>query len=159
MYPLPWYGILLISVPQTLLVIELGFGLFGLNLDLKKALLVAFIAGFITYFLRQSSVAFGLHTIILIITVAFLVTVIAHTDILHSLAASLLGFMLLGVIEGVCLPLFLKMTSKTVRDLALHPGLNILAFVPVLLIALALFILIRRNNFVIYDLEEGTDQI
>ncbi len=42
--------------------------------------------------------------------------------------------------------------SKNVNDLAINPWLNIGVFQPTLLLAIILFLLIKKLNFVLYDL-------
>lgn len=152
MFALTWYSIILISIPQTILVVKLGFELFHLQVDLRKCLLVALIVGFITYFLRRSSIIPGIHTVILIIIITIFVTVINKGNILHNLASVLLGSMIMGVIEGVWCPLFLSMTSHSFGDLGLYPLLNIAGFTPILLITFIIYVLTRKYHFVIYNL-------
>lgn len=152
MFPIPWYSIILVSIPQTILAVKLGFEMFGFQVKIKNYLLISALAGIITYFLRQCSFFPGIHSIILIITVAFLVTALEKIYIWHSIASSLLGYMVLGVIEGVCLPTFLYLTTSTIVDLIANPWLNILSFLPILLTALVLYVFVRNEKFVVYNL-------
>jgi hypothetical protein len=62
--------------------------------------------------------------------------------------------MILGVIEGVWCPLILRLTFRSIQDLALNPWLNIALFIPVLLAAAMIYIIIHRQNFYIYDLNQ-----
>lgn len=152
MFPIPWYAILLISIPQTILVIKIGFELFGIKIGFKTAVLVALITGFITYFLRQSHSLPGVHTLALIITVTLLVSILARIKMGYSLVASLLGFMILGVIEGLWVPILLNLTSKTIPNLIANPLLNIITFLPVMLTAIFIYILINKNKLVLFKL-------
>lgn len=78
---------------------------------------------------------------------------------LYNFLAVMLGSMILGVIEGVWCPLFLSIASLSIRDLAIYPWLNIACFIPVLLLAAAIYILIRRHDFYIYNLDrKGTSK-
>ncbi len=65
MFALPWYSILLISIPQTIVSILIGFQLFNLRLDFKKCLVVAIVVGIVTYFLRGALVMPGIHTVLI----------------------------------------------------------------------------------------------
>lgn len=154
MFPIPWYAILLISIPQTILVVKIGFELFGIKIGFKTAILVALITGIITYFLRQSHILPGVHTLALILTVTLLVSILARINIGYSLVASLLGFMILGVIEGLWLPFFLSLTSHTIESLVLYPWLNIIGFQPITVIAILIYLMIIKNNLVIFTLGE-----
>lgn len=154
MFALPWYSILLISIPQTIVSILIGFQLFNLRLDFKKCLVVAIVVGIVTYFLRGTLVIPGIHTVLIILVMVISITLINRGGILYNFLAVMLGSMILGVIEGVWCPLFLSLVSHSIRDLALNPWLNIACFIPVLLLVAAIYILIRRHDFYIYNLNQ-----
>lgn len=152
MFALPWYSIVLISIPQVILIILIGFKLFNLPVDFKKCLATALLAGVITYFLRSSSVMPGIHTVLIILLISCFIAFLNKSNFLHSLAAVILGTMIMGVVEGVWCPLFLRWTGRTVNDLASYPWLNIAGFMPILLFTFVLYIFILKYDFVIYDL-------
>ena len=154
MFALPWYSILLISIPQTIFSLLIGFQLFNLRLDFRKCLIVAIGVGIVTYFLRGTLVIPGIHTVLIILLMVISITLINRGNILYNFLAVMLGSMILGVIEGVWCPLFLSLTSLSIRDLAIYPWLNIACFIPVLLLAVMIYILIRRHDFYIYNLDQ-----
>ena len=154
MFALPWYSILLISIPQTIFSILIGFQLFNLRMDLRKCLIVAIVVGIVTYFLRRTLVIPGIHTVLIILLMVILITLINRGGMLYNFLAVILGSMILGVIEGVWCPLILRLTFRSIQDLALNPWLNIALFIPVLLAAAMIYIIIHRQNFYIYDLNQ-----
>lgn len=154
MFALPWYSIIFISIPQTILIIELGFRLFNLTLDFRKCLIVALLVGIFTFFLRSSSVVPGVHTVLLIIVITVLVTIINAGNGSHNLAAVMLGSMIMGTIEGVWCPLFLSLASHSPEDLTLYPWLNIACFIPILIISIAIYVVVKKHCFVIYNLDQ-----
>ena len=159
MFALTWYSILLISIPQTVLSILIGFQLFNRRLDFRTCLAVALLVGIVTYFLRGTFVIPGLHTLLIILLIVLSITLIDRGNILYNFFSVVLGSMILGVIEGVWCPLFLSLTSNSIKDLALNPWLNIACFAPILLAAVMIYIIIRRQNSYIYNLgQKGTDR-
>jgi hypothetical protein len=154
MFALPWYSILLISIPQTIFSLLIGFQLFNLRMDLRKCLIVAIVVGIVTYFLRRTLVIPGIHTVLIILLMVILITLINRGGMLYNFLAVILGSMILGVIEGVWCPLILRLTFRSIQDLALNPWLNIALFIPVLLAAAMIYIIIHRQNFYIYDLNQ-----
>lgn len=153
MYPIPWFAIFFISMPQTILVIKLGFKLFNLEeMNIWNCCMVALPVGLATYFLRSTSLIPGIHTLIIIALITTLLTILSNTHFCHLLASIMLGSMIMGVIEGIWCPLFLRLSSYTLSDLAVNPWLNILGYIPILVIALIILILIRHHNFIVYDL-------
>jgi hypothetical protein len=79
-------------------------------------------------------------------------TLLNKIKLWYSFIAVILGAMIVGVIENTVTPVILMLVSKTVKDLALSPWLNIEVFQPTLLLAILLFFLIKKLNFVLYDL-------
>lgn len=154
MFALPWYSIVFISVPQSILIIALGFALFNLKTDFWRCLAIAVITGIITYYLRRSLIIPGIHTVMIILLVAALLTIINKGYFIYNLAAILLGAMILGAIEGMWCPVFLTLTSHSVEDLAHNSWLNIVAFIPVLLLALGLYVLVTKRKIIVYDLNQ-----
>jgi len=152
MFALPWYSIFLISIPQTFLIIHLGFQLFNLRMDFRRCLLIALLVGIVTYFLRRAPILAGIHTVLLIIVIAAFITLINKGNALYNLASVMLGTMIMGVIEGVWCPLFLRLTSHSVKDLALNPWLDIACFIPILGATFIIDIVIRKHSFIIYNL-------
>jgi len=51
--PLPWYIVLLISIPQTFLIVKIGFQLFNLHLSYSRALLLSLIVSVVAIFARD----------------------------------------------------------------------------------------------------------
>jgi hypothetical protein len=128
-------------------------------LDFRKCLIVAIGVGIVTYFLRGTFAIPGIHTVLIILLMVISITLINRGNILYNFLAVMLGSMILGVIEGVWCPLFLGITHLSIRDLAIYPWLNIACFIPVLLLAVMIYILICRQGFYIYDLnQQGTSR-
>lgn len=154
---LPWYIVLLISVPQTFLIVKLGFQLFNLRLSFSRALLLSLIGSVLVIFARELPLPFGFHTVILIVSSALLTTVINRTNLWYSFIAIIAGTLILGVLEGVLLPVLLKITSTTTDNLVLRPWLNLLYFLPLGSIAVFFYALAKKRNFVIFDLSLNKD--
>ena len=88
MFALPWYIILLISIPQTIFSLLIGFQLFNLRMDLRKCLIVAIVVGIVTYFLRRTLVIPGIHTVLIILLMVILITLINRGGMLYNFLAA-----------------------------------------------------------------------
>lgn len=66
MHYIPWYIALLISFPQTILILEFGFRLFNIRLRTKNVLLLGVIIAGLCYLLRPFAIPYALNTLILI---------------------------------------------------------------------------------------------
>lgn len=154
---LPWYIVLLISIPQTYLIVKTGFQLFNLHLSYSRAFLLSLLSGVLAIFARELPLPFGVHTIILIVSLTFLAAIVTATNLRYCFLSILTGALILGVLEGSLLPVFLKITAATADSLALKPWLNILYFLPSGIIMAALYFLAKKRNYVIYDLSLDRD--
>jgi len=154
---LPWYIVLLISIPQTFLIVKIGFQLFNLHLSSSRAVLLSLIIGVLAIFAREMSLPFGVHTIILIVSSTLLAAIITGTNLWHCFLSIVAGALILGVLEGVLLPILLKITAASTDSLGMKPWLNILYFLPSGIIMVVLYLLAKKRNYVLFDLSLGRD--
>lgn len=153
MFKIPWYSILLITIPQIFFVIKLGMRLFNLEIENRNCLLISIIAGCVVYILRTMPIIPGIHTVVSALVIILLVTTINHTNIVYALVCILLGLMIFGAIEGAWLPLFLAITSSSLIDLKIHPWLNIIGFYPILTTAIAIYYIAKQKKLILFDLK------
>lgn len=155
MFPIPWFAVIFISIPQTFLIIMIGFTLFNIKIKLQDAIIATILISILAYFLRRLPIVPGSHTIIIAICLTAVIFVISRINIWYSCISVLLGAMILGVLENAVMPIVLLLISKTVDDLALHPWLNIEVFMPTLLLSILIYWLIKKFDLVLYDLGKG----
>ncbi|MDD4172364.1 MAG: hypothetical protein PHQ94_09010 [Syntrophomonas sp.] len=151
MHSIPWYVAVLISVPQTFLIIKLGFGLFNFKVPFTRCLLIsAGIAG-ICFFLRKSHISFTLNTLILMVVLTILTALVFKIELRYSFISVLLGVMISGIIENIVLPMFLSLTGYSIYDLMTNSWVNIAAFMPVFLVTLLIYWLSWHFRVVLFD--------
>ncbi|PKM77278.1 MAG: hypothetical protein CVU90_08205 [Firmicutes bacterium HGW-Firmicutes-15] len=152
MFPIPWFAVLFISIPETVLIIQLGFVLFNLRIEWRETILASVFMGIVAYILLRLPIIPGAHTLMLIFITTLIISWLSKVKVWYSLIAVLCGAMIVGVIENVIVPLALILMSKTISDLSTHPWLNIGVSLPTTLLAALLFFLVRRFRLVLYDL-------
>lgn len=155
MHAIPWYIALLISVPQTILIIELGFRLFNIKPKFKAILLLAIIIAGLCYLLRQIDIPFALNTLILIASLSLLTSIIGRIKLRYCFISVVLGVIIYGVIESVLLPIIMQVLAISINELIINPWLNLLAFIPVVIIAIILLSIIIKKKLVLYDFGSG----
>jgi len=74
MFTLPWYAAIFISIPETFLIILIGFALFNSSINLKDSIVAAVAIGMISLFLRRIPIYPGLKVLILILILSVTVT-------------------------------------------------------------------------------------
>lgn len=152
MYNIPWFILVFISVPQTLLILGFGFYLFNIRIKHKHILLLTFLITGICYLVRLIPIPYGLNTIILIILFTLLAALIGKIELKYSFNAVLLGVLIYGMLEGVLLPIIADVLNITIRDIVVSSWHNIIAFLPIALVGTILLVIIIKRKFVLYDL-------
>lgn len=152
MHIIPWYVLVLITFPQTLIILGFGFYLFNIRLTYRHILLLTFLITVICYFLRLASIPYALNTIIMFTAFTLLVTLISKTELKYSFIAVLLGVLLYGMLEGVLLPIIAGVLHITIIDIEVSPLYNIIAFFPIALVSAILLVIIIKRKILLYDL-------
>lgn len=152
MHAIPWYIALLISVPQTILIIEFGFRLFNIHLKAKDIILLSVIVAIISYFLRSLPISYAVNTLLLIAILSLCTYFICNIDIRYCFISVTLGLMIYGVLESLMLPLIIQILKLSFNELIIDPKFNLIAFAPILLIAVVILWFIIKKDFVLYDL-------
>ncbi|MTI65461.1 MAG: hypothetical protein FH753_02560 [Firmicutes bacterium] len=161
LYPIPWYIALIQTIPETFLIIQIGFRLFNIDIKIKENIYISFIVAIAAYFIRKYIEIFGLHTIIQILLIIILVCILTKLNFFISSIGIFMGTLLTGIIQNITIPLLLDILSFTTNDLAIKPWLNVLFYLPTGIITLIIYIILRRVRFYIIDLkpEDRVDNI
>lgn len=152
MFPIPWFVVTLVSIPEAYLVVILGFALFNLRISYKQALLAALGASLACYLVRLVNKIDGVHTITeVLITIAICVC-LTRTDIHKITAAILAGMSLAGIIQYSYTPLFLShIIASSVNDFTRYPWLCVYLFIPQAVIMTVLYLAVKKTHFYILD--------
>lgn len=81
MFPIPWYAIILITIPQAFLVIDIGSRLFNVQIKWQDILAASLIIGIPEYFYRKYFAFPGLNTIALLLTMIAVLYLISRIKI------------------------------------------------------------------------------
>ncbi|HBQ85502.1 MAG TPA: hypothetical protein DER33_05465 [Syntrophomonas sp.] len=154
MYPIPWYVALLVSVPQTFLILLIGFKLYDIDMPLQTGLMVSVFMGFLAYIVRLFPMPFGLHTLIQITMLVVLISLMTNIKWWQALIANLTGVMITGIFESTLMPFFLMLTGKTISDFEVQPWLNVLSFLPLALLLIFFYLGMARYDLVVYQFKE-----
>lgn len=152
MHAIPWYIALLISGPQTILIIEFGFRLFNIYPKVKDILLLSVIIATFSYFLRSLPISYAVNTVLLITLLSLCTFFICNIDIRYCFISVTLGVMIYGVLESLLLPLIMQLLRLSFDELIINPKFNLIAFLPILLVAVAMLGFIIKKDIVLYDL-------
>lgn len=148
---IPWYVAVLITIPQTYLIIAIGFNLFNFKVATKSNLAISILFAFICYFLRKLPIVFEVDTTILFLMLTIISYFTFGIKLRYCLVSVLLGVLISAVFESVSLPLFLKLSGMNLKYVLANPWLNILAFLPNFLALSFILFMINYKAITIYD--------
>ncbi len=154
MFSLPWYAAIFIAIPETFLIIHIGFSLFNVNIRLKSSVIAAVIVGIISLAFRDLQIYPGLRIIIVILLLGLMITLLEKIKLWYSCICAMLGSMIDGVIENTVMPLVLTLISKTFNDMASDPWLNIEVYMATFFTVVIVLLFIKKLKLVLYDLGE-----
>ncbi|EOD00706.1 hypothetical protein [Caldisalinibacter kiritimatiensis] len=152
-YPIPWLLILIVSIPEAFLVLKLGFKLCNTNISTKHSLITSIIVGISSYYIRKTDIVFGLHTLITIILLTFLIWILTRIKFIHALMATLIGSLISGVLQSTISTILLSLTKKTFSDIVSNPILGIFYFLPSGLMMMFLYFYLKYRKVYVLDLK------
>jgi len=132
------------AFPETLAIASLALALGGLKLELKSILFVGVLQTITAYLVRLLDLNYGVHTIVLIITLAFFLYIVLKIKLSRSLLAALLSIIILAVAETVLVTLILKIAGAEFTEVTENPTLWILLGWPQIIFVFLLALAINR---------------
>lgn len=135
------------GIPECLALAALVLVLVGQVPGVRQVLLIGLPQAVAAYLLRLLPLAFGVHSIILIITMAALLNVLLRVRLSRGLLAALLALVVLITLEAVSFSLLSRRTGMTLEEVL---GSNFLAVIYgwphiILILSLVLFLYRRRH--------------
>lgn len=157
MHAIPWHIALLISLPQTILIIEFGFRLFNLRPRTSQIIILSALIALVCFYMRKLPISNVANTLILIMILSLCAWIVCKIDIRYCLISVILGVLIYLSLETMLLPLIMQVLKISINELVISPWLNLIAFLPILLISLLLLWFIIKKEIVLYDF--GTKEI
>lgn len=136
--------LLLVSLPEAMLVAALGITLIGFKPRLNQLLIIGIFHALVSYIIRGSQVPFGLHTIILSLTLILIIHAVTRFNIMTSALAGLAGLTIFVTVEMLTAPQLLRITGYTFEEVLTDHILRVYFSLPEALILLLITLLCRR---------------
>jgi len=152
LFEIPIIVVLLQSIPEGFFIVIVGTKLFNIQMNFKMAAIIAFIYGFFAYLYRLFLITFGLHTLFSMILLVLLVKFIRRIPIFHSVVSILSSTLLIGVLQGMVVPIFLNILGISFQQLSGYPWINIAISIPIFLILGGLYYVLHGKGFYLYNL-------
>ncbi|NLJ56117.1 MAG: hypothetical protein GX334_03585 [Firmicutes bacterium] len=133
---------LLQGVPECLAIATFSWMLLGRQFNARKILSIGLLQALAAYFVRLLPVSFGIHTLILVFSLAALLVYFSSGSYSRVLSVSLVTFVVLGLLELVIFALSSSLFNLTAEAILADPLLSVLMGLPgVALLFLGAFLL------------------
>lgn len=129
-------SLLLVSFPETMLTIALGFLLVGIRPRWRDLLLIGALQIPVAYVTRALPLPFGVHTIIQILFFTLNVFLVTRLPYRIVLLASLLGLIIILAVESVVAPFMYRITGYSINYVYGHTLIRFSFFLPKALVML-----------------------
>lgn len=121
---------LLQGVPECLAVATFSWMLLGQQFNAGKTLSIGLLQALMAYFVRLLPVSFGIHTLILVFSLAVLLLYFSSSPYSRVLFVSLVTFVVLGLLELVTFAVSSRLFNLTAEAILADPFLGILMGLP-----------------------------
>lgn len=141
---IPLIALILQGIPEQIALVTLTFVLARVRLEWKNIVMFGILLAFTAYVLRLLPITFGIHTII-IMGMLFVFSIhFYQAPLLTSLKASLLGMLVLIIVEFVCFTLLTNLFGISFKTYLTDVTIRILLGLPqVFLLFILAFIILK----------------
>lgn len=147
------YISVLISFPETMVMLLLGFYLSNIKtINISRFVIVSLIQTLIAFFVMISDINLVIHTLIQIVSLYLLVLIVFDIKAYKYIVPVLIGSFLQGLMQSIVLPIIGPIWGIQIGLLYNNIQNAILCFIPILIISVLVLIVVKKNNFYLYDI-------
>lgn len=150
---IPWYLAVFISIPQTFLMIQLGFRLFNLIPGISSTLIVSVTVAIFSYLVRGTSVPFHVNTLVIFSFMVVSMSWLEKVHIKYVLLCIILGYVSYAVLEQLSIIIAIKGFHYTLYQILDQPMLQLMFFCPIALFLFAILAIIIKKKIFLYDFQ------
>ncbi len=154
---IPVYLAIVISFPQAILVLQMGFRLLNIIPPWKRVVVTAVIIAVCSYFMRGLETAFVINSLILLFIMTLSIYLFNDYSIKTCFSAVLIGFIIYSITELLIFIFWLWCTGSSFVEVIIGPLANISIFYIAAAICFVGLILAHQKNIFLYDIrrDEG----
>lgn len=152
LFEIPIIVVMLQSIPEGFFIVTVGLKLFDIEIQWKRAGIIASIYGIVAYLIRRFVIIYGLHTILGLLTLILLVKIIEKISFLCSVVSILVSFFLTGLFQTITVPGVLQIANVSFHQLSQDPPLTIIAGIPTFILMGITYCILYKTGFYLYSL-------
>lgn len=136
-----------LSFPEAILILLLGFVLTNMRVEMKKIVLMGSLGAIISFAEKILNFSLGLHTIVQIVTLTIIVSLVLNIYIYKAIVPVLIGIFIQGIAHGLLFSVATQFFNFDYTRLGIDFRIAILFYLPILLISVVLFLIVKKKNF------------
>ncbi len=146
------------SMSETILLVHIGFLLIGVKPKLRDTFVIALISGVLAYIIRSWPLPLGVTMLIQLSILMVLTVFFYRLRILHAVLGSLLGFVIMGLIEIPFNWIIVKMSGISIEQAYAQPLWSFIFTVPEFLVLAGVYIVLNRYNVALFKIEASNTE-
>lgn len=136
-----------LSFPGTVFILLIGFDLSNMKVSFKSVIGISLIQTFIALIIHLLSIRFGIHTILQLLSLWFLVIIFYKMKPYKAIIPVLIGFFIDGIIQGTYFSLFNYINKVDFIKLGIEFKYTFILNLPIFLISILILIIIRIKRY------------
>ena len=144
---MPILAVLLQSIPESFIIINLAMALIGEKAEKRQILLIATLAAISSYIIRSQFIPFGIHSTIITCFVFIFTKIILKKGTILLLLGLIPALLFYGALELSLLPFMLKLTKLGLSHVMENTLLRIIFPIPLYVIGLIVTYILRKNRW------------
>lgn len=141
---IPFLAVIIQGIPEQIAVVTLAFVIAKLPLEWRKIILLGITLALTSYAVRLLPITFGIHTILLIGLLFFLVFKFGQCALNTALIASLASFLTLIIVETISISALMYMSNLTPDTIFSDTTTRIIISYPQVLIVFFIAFVVRK---------------
>ncbi|NLT95017.1 MAG: hypothetical protein GXW85_05695 [Clostridia bacterium] len=147
MLELPLMGLIFQGIPEQIGVVMVAFAIANLPFNIKKIFFSGSILAICAYFIRMLPITFGVHTVVLVGLLIFILYRFGNVNINASIFSVLISFLLLIIYEMLSFSVIVNRTGLSYEEILMNQNYRFLIALPhILLLYLTAFLIKKYRN-------------
>ncbi|AKL94661.1 hypothetical protein CACET_c11960 [Clostridium aceticum] len=142
MLRLPILALFLRTIPEGIILVSVVYMILNKPLE-KKICIAGGLLGIATYVIRMFPIHFGVHLILILIIVIFLLNKINHIDFYKAVTASIVSFILIVICESITIIFYVNILGISTEKILNQSLSSILLGMPSLLLLICIGVTIK----------------
>jgi energy-coupling factor transporter transmembrane protein EcfT len=139
LFRLVFYGI-----PENIALVTLAFAIAKAKFEWKKIVLMGLLMALTAYALRRIPITFGVHTIVCLGLLIFLLSYFAGVDLTRSITSVLITYIILALVETISRSITLELLNWSIEEVTKNELLITLTGLPEVVILFIIAFMIKK---------------